>query len=160
MCLANDTGRCSGNASFLNVTDTDMKFNTHNNPLLYMEMLRLRKVGSLAQDSESPPPTGLSFQHPLALQPGGEPSLLFQPTGTLLLLEARPPALFLSSPWAGLLGGTQFPFNLFKAGPQPVAPIRADPFLLVTEACKMDQPYFSSLASGALPGPCSVISLV
>lgn len=42
-------------------------------------MLRLRKVGSLAQDSESPPPTGLSFQHPLALQPGGEPSLLCRP---------------------------------------------------------------------------------
>ena len=69
----------------------------------------------------------------------------------------RPPAPFLSSPWAGLLGGTQFPFNLFKAGPQCEAPIRADPFLLVTKACKMDQPHFSSLASGALPGPCTVI---
>lgn len=63
-------------------------------------------------------------------------------------------------PQTGLSRGTQFPFDLFKAGPQCAAPIRADPFLLVTKACKMDQPHFSSLAFGALPGLCSVISLV
>lgn len=111
--------------------------------------MRLRKVGSLAQDSGPPPPTCLSFQQPLALRLAWSPGC-WSPTGTFLPLKARPPALLLSSPQASLSRGTQFPFDLFKAGARCATPVRSDPFLLVTEARKTDQPHFSSLASGGL----------
>lgn len=67
--------------------------------------------------------------------------------------KAKSPAQLPCSPRAAPPPrGSQFPFDLFKTGAQCVAPVRADPFLLVTEACKMDQPHFSCLASGAWQG--------
>lgn len=80
--------------------------------------------------------------------------------GTFLSLEAWPSALLLCCLGAGLPRNTEFPFDLFKVAAPREAPVRADPFLLVTESHKMDQPHFSSLSFGASPGLRSAISLV
>ena len=113
----------------------------------------LRKVGPLTRS-----PTALSSNRILEA-PGSPPWHSVSRTGPAGVGHGKLsfPGSQASCPVPVPLGLASFSSDLFKAGAQRAVPIRADPFLLVTKACKMDQPHFSSLAFGASPGLCSVI---